>query len=356
VGEKTEQATPRKLREGRKKGQVAKSQDFPSAFTFIVAIGSVVALTPTIYDRLTSLILTFFALSRTELNWNQMAGNIMQTCLTTIFYVSLPIMVGALIVGVIVNFLIVGPMWAAQAMRFDLKRLNPVENIKQKFKPRTLLELLKSILKIVGAAWLVYGVVSESLPEIVSTVRMPPVGAALILKDFLEKVIIRVGIFFMAVAVADLFFQKRFFAKEMMMEKYEVKKDWKESEGDPEVKGKRRQFAQEIAYQDSGVVRKARAVVSNPTHIAVAIGYEKDSPAPYVLAMGVGMLAHQIIKIAEDAGIPVIRDVPLARALKEKAKVNQFIPEELFEPMAEILRMVFSLYPELSPFSEEESE
>jgi type III secretion protein U len=355
VGEKTEQATPRKLQQGRKKGQVAKSQDFPSAFTFVVAIGTVVGMTGMLYEQLAGLIVSFFRMASLNLDWQSLAGGLLYTCGMTIFTASIPIVVITLLVGVLINFLIVGPMWASEALKFDLKKLNPVDNIKQKFKARTLLELLKSILKIAGAAYLVYTVVRNALPEVLATVQMPIVGSALILQDFLQQVIIKVGVFFVAIAVADLAFQKRFFAKEMMMEKHEVKQEYKDTEGDPHIKGKRRQLAQEAAYQDPGVVRKARAVVTNPTHIAVAIGFEKHSPAPFVLAMGVGVIAEQIIQIAEQAGIPIVRNVPLAHSLREKANVNEYIPEELYEPMAEVLRLVFSLNPELDPFSKEES-
>jgi type III secretion protein U len=355
VGEKTEQATPRKLQQARKKGQVAKSQDFPSAFTFVVAIGTVVATSSSLYEQLASLILYLFNMAGQPLDWQSAAPSILYLCLMTIFQASMPVVLITLFVGVIVNFLIVGPMWASEALKFDLKKLNPIDNLKQKFKLRTLMELLKSILKIAGAAYLVYTVIRDAMPEVLATVQMPPIGAALVLESFLTRVIIKVGIFFLAVAVADLFLQKRFFSKEMMMEKYEVKQEYKDTEGDPHIKGKRRQIAQETAYQDSGVVKKARAVVTNPTHIAVAIGYEKSSPAPYVLAMGVGMVAEEIILIAEQSGIPIVRNVPLAHSLREKAKVNEYVPEELYEPMAEVLRLVFELYPDLNPLSGEET-
>ena len=349
MAEKTEEATPRKLREARKKGQVAKSQDFPSAFTFVVAVGTVMAYSGTIYEKMTGYMLTLFQMSTHTIDWQSAAGLLLTEAAYVILACSLPIMGITLFVGVVVNFLIVGPMWSMEAMKFDLKKLNPVDNIKQKFKLRTLMELLKSLLKIAGAAYLVYTVVRKAMPEVLATVQLPLIGSALILEDFLRQVIIKVGIFFLAVAIADLLFQKRNFAKEMRMEKYEVKQEYKDTEGNPEIKGKRKQIAQEIAYQDPGVVKKARAIITNPTHIAVAIGYEKDYPAPFVLAMGVGSVAAEIIKIAEEAGIPIVRNVPLAHALREKAEVNSFIPEELFEPMAEVLRMVFSLHPDLNP-------
>jgi type III secretion protein U len=160
------------------------------------------------------------------------------------------------------------------------------------------------------------------------------------------EVIIKVGLFFIIVAIADFVYQKKDFAKEMMMEKFEVKQEYKNSEGDPHIKGKRRQIAQEIAYQEgpTGGVKKAQAVVTNPTHLAIAIGYDRDmDAAPYILAMGEDMLAERIVKIAEANDIPVVRNIKLAHRLWNDGDVYEYVPEDTYEVVAEIIRWISTL-------------
>jgi type III secretion protein U len=167
-------------------------------------------------------------------------------------------------------------------------------------------------------------------------------GSALVFNDFLVKVIIRVGIFFLIIAVADLIYQRRNFAKEMRMEKHEVKQEYKDTEGDPHIKGKRKQAAQEIAYQEGPAsVKRAKAVITNPVHLAVALSYDDQvDPAPKILIMGKGELADKIIKLAVEYNIPIMRNVSLAQTLFEKGDVNNYVPEETYEAISEILQWI----------------
>ena len=340
MAEKTEKATPKKLRDARKKGQVAKSQDFPSAFTFITSIATVILLSRHLFETFASYIIAMFKLSSKNIDLQNQAGNIFSAAIQVIFNTSMPILVVTSFVGMLTSFLIVGPMFSVEAMKPDIKRLNPVSNLKNMFKFKTFFELLKSIFKISGAVILIYTVVWHSIPEIVSAAALPSMGAAITFSDFLMKVIIRVGIFFLAIAIFDLVFQKRNFAKEMKMEKFEVKQEYKDTEGNPEIKGKRRQAAQEIAYQEGPMsVKRAKAIITNPTHIAVAIEYHSDvEPAPRIVTMGKGSIADIIVKKAQEYNVPIMRNVALARTLFEKGKISDYIPEETYQAVAEILR------------------
>jgi flagellar biosynthesis protein FlhB len=152
-------------------------------------------------------------------------------------------------------------------------------------------------------------------------------------------VIIRVGIFFLIIAVFDLAYQRHNFMKEMKMEKFEVKQEFRDTEGDPHVKGRRRQLAQEMAYQEGPIAaRRARAIITNPIHIAVAIEYnEETEPAPRIITMGQGIVADQIVRIATESHIPIMRNVSLAQTLSQKGRIGDIIPEETYEAVAEIL-------------------
>lgn len=345
MAEKTEKATPKKLRDARKKGQVAKSQDFPSAATFIVSIATALSLSGFIYHNLAENMIATFRLVGSNPDMQYKAGGIITQSLIVILMTSLPIMVTTLIVGVIVNFLVVGPMFAAEAMKPDIKRLNPITNIKNLFKFKTLFELLKSLLKITGAVVLIYTVIWNKLPDIVATAGLPVLLIAQIFGEFLLQVIIRVGIFFLFVAVLDLVFQKRNFAKEMKMEKFEVKQEMKDTEGDPQIKSKRRQTAQEIAYQEGPAgVKRAKAVITNPIHIAVALSYNPNvESVPKIITMGKGVLADLIIQAAQDYKVPIMRNVELAQKLFEKGMTNDYIPEETYQAVAEIMKWLEGL-------------
>ena len=232
-----------------------------------------------------------------------------------------------------------------QAMKLDLKKLNPINGIKNMFKLKTFVELIKSILKIAGAIILIYTVVYNSLPKIIATAGMSVMGSAMVFSDFLVKVAVRIGIFFLAVAIFDLVFQKKNFAKEMKMEKYELKQEMKDTEGNPEIKGKRRQVQQEIAYQDGPqATRRARAVVTNPIHIAVALEYEAETdPAPRIGVMGKGTSADTIMKIAIEENIPIMRNPILAQELYNKGQIGHYVPEETYEAIAEVLKWIDQL-------------
>jgi len=345
MGEKSEKATPKKLRDARKKGQVAKSKDFPSAFTFIVSIAGVLTFSSYFYDKLTTCILEMFSLIQHHDQLQQKMGGIMTSIMSTIFFTSLPLMGLISIIGVFVNFIIVGPLFSIEAMKLDIKKLNPISNLKNIFKMKTLVELIKSMLKIIGAVALIYSVVYTSLNEIIATCGLPLAVSAAVFASFLKKVVVRVGIFFIAVAIFDLIYQKKNFAKEMKMEKFQVKQEYKDSEGDPHIKGRRRQIAQEIAYQEGPKsVRRAKAVITNPTHIAVAIEYDADNePAPKIVTMGLDIVAEEIIKVAVDNDIPVMRNVELAHMLYFKGQSGNYIPEEAYEAIAEILKWIAKL-------------
>jgi flagellar biosynthesis protein FlhB len=186
----------------------------------------------------------------------------------------------------------------------------------------------------------------NSLPVIIQTVSMPMSSTLLIFNEFLMEVVVKVGLFFIVVAVADFAYQKYNFASEMKMEKFEVKQEYKNSEGDPHIKSKRRQIAQEIAYQEgpSGGVKRANAVVTNPTHLAIAIGYNKEvDAAPYIIAMGEDVLAERIVMIAKQHNIPIVRNIRLAHTLWDDGEIYEFVPENTYEVLAEIIRWINAL-------------
>ena len=346
MAEKTEKATPKKLKDARKKGQVAKVQDLPAAFTFVVSLTGALSSVTFFFDQIGTYLLTMFrAVGTIGDDFPTKAAGYCYEALNIIMVTSLPLMLVVCFVGVLVSFLAVGPVFSFEAMKFDLKKLNPIEGIKQKFKLKVLIDLLKSIAKITGAAIIIYIVIWQSLPQIIATVTMPIMASALIVNNFLVTVAIRVGIFFLLIALFDLAFQKKNFAKEMKMEKFEIKQEYKDTEGDPLIKSKRKEISREIAYQEGPkAAKRARAIITNPTHLAIALKYDpEEEPAPKILTMGQGLIADQIIKIGLENNIPIMRNVDLARQLYTKGKISEYIPEDTYEAVAEILKWIKSL-------------
>lgn len=348
MAEKTEKATPKKLRDAKKKGQVAKSQDLPSAFTFIVSIWVVLGMSEFLYHTLSEFTVGAFRAINHE-NLTTILSQLWMNSFMVIFICSMPILCVVALVGVVINFLSVGPMFATEVFKFDPKKFDPIQNLKAKFKMKTLVELIKSCIKIGIATWLIYNVMYSSLPVLIRTISIPTAGALLVFNAFLMEVVIKVGLFFLIIAIMDFAYQRFDFAKEMKMEKFEVKQEYKNTEGDPHIKSKRRQIAQEIAYSDGpmGGIKRAKAVVTNPTHIAVAVGYNKDiDAAPYIIAMGKDILAERIVALAEKNDIPIVRNIRLARKLWDEGDVHEFVPEDAYEALAEILRWIDALQTE----------
>ena len=343
MAEKSEKATPKKLRDARKKGQVAKSQDFPSAFTFVLSIIGTLIASGYLYDNLANFIIFSFRSIQYPIDMKSQGGAYLLQAMQVIATTSFPIVIIVSVVGVLVNFLIIGPLFSMEAMKFNLKKLNPIEGIKQKFKLKVLVELLKSILKITGAAIIIYFAIMKMLPEVIGAASIPVYGSCLILKEFLTRISIQVGIFFLAVAIFDLVFQKRTFSKEMMMEKFELKQEYKDTEGDPQIKGKRRERFREIAYTEGpSAARRAKAIITNPTHIAIAISQKTLDDVPTILTMGKDAIADKIIKIAINAHIPIMRNVELAHELFERGNIGDFIPRDTYKAVAEILKWISS--------------
>ncbi len=333
MAEKTEKATPKKLKDARKKGQVAKIQDLPAALTFVVSIVGTLASVNYLYEQIVSFFLQmFYAVANSAEDFETKAPGYFTLAMQTILNCSLPIMIIVCFVGVLVSFLVVGPVFSFEAMKFDFKKLNPDRRDQAEIQIESACRAASNrSRRSLGAAIIIYLVIWQSLPQIISTVLMPAAGSASVVNDFLvyggdpRRDFLSLG------RVYSTWRSKRKnFAKEMKMEKFEVKQEYKDTEGDPQIKGKRREMFREIAYQEGpGAARRARAIITNPTHIAVALKYNpEEEPAPIILTMGAGVMADRIIKIGVENKIPIMRNVELARELYSKGKISEYIPED----------------------------
>jgi flagellar biosynthetic protein FlhB len=344
TGEKTEEASPQKMKQARDKGQVAKSQDAIQALSFVIVF-SIVALTlPSTSKQLEEFL-------KGSLNAAMRSGDQLSTVMTVlnealwvVMLASLPALGGAFFAGFAANAMQVGFMITTEPLKPDIKKLNPVDGFKNLFSKKKLVESLKQILKFIAVSWIAYGAVSESMREVVLAARIDLWTGVNLGGQIIVSIAKRIGLLFVIFAAADFFWQRHVFNKDMMMSKYDVKQEYKQSEGDPHQKAERKALAEELILHGSQQnVANADAVVVNPTHVAVAIKYDKEKGgAPRVVAKGMRKNAETIKDIARSAGVPILRNIPLAQAL-HKLDLDEEIPEELYEAVAEVLNFVFEL-------------
>lgn len=338
--EKTEQPTAKKLRDARKKGQVAKSQDLTTAILMAATFTTIGVSWDWTLRQLKELILlpaSFYTLPFDQAFQQVAYGVFMKTLL-----ISLPVVLVGFVAGLAGSYLQVGPLLSFEPLKPELKKLNPFEKAKQIFSVKNGIEFLKSSFKVVVIGLVVTHLIRSTAGGLT---RIPYGGEAALLaclSPIMKAMAINVCLAYIAVAVFDYAVQKYQHIKQLKMSKDEVKREYKESEGDPQIKSKRRQLHQELLA--SGQVqrtRKATVVVTNPTHLAVAIYYnEADNVLPTVLAKGEDHVAKRMIAAAREEGIPVMQNIPLARALYAAVPIDRYIPRDLIEPMAEVLRWV----------------
>jgi len=260
--------------------------------------------------------------------------------------ISLPVALAAAIAGGLADFLQVGALFAPRAISPKLEKLNPVEGLKNLFSVKQLVELAKSTFKLSITAVVVYGVVRDAMGLVVATIRGDAGMTLQVMGELLFRVTSRVVLLLTAFAIFDVWWQRRSWMKQQRMSKEDVKKEYKESEGDPHHKAKRKELHHEILEgAQLAAVKGADVVITNPDHLAVALAYDRDrDQAPRVVAKGRNLRAEAIRALAREAEVPLLRNVPLAHALV-RVEVNQEIPEALYDAVAEVLNFVQGLRP-----------
>jgi len=239
----------------------------------------------------------------------------------------------------------VGWVISFKPFNFDLSRMNPVSGLKKIISMRSLVELLKGILKASLFAWVIYMALRDKLPVAVSAMQLSLTEGALQLWNLLWGLAMRLAAMLLVIGILDYGYQKWDFEKSIKMSKQEVKEEHKQMEGDPQIKSKIRQKQRELAKKRMmASVPKADVVITNPTTIAVALMYEREiMAAPQIVAKGKGVIARKIREVAEEHKIPIIENKPLAWALYESAEIGDEVPEKLYRGVAEILAMVYKL-------------
>ncbi len=342
--EKTEDATPRRVRDAREKGQVAKSRDLNTIMILISAVVAFAFLTTYMSTQLQQSMTDAFRIASAKSIDNRVLLQHITSAAIAIAKTLIPFLAIIVFVAVTVGFLQVGAIFTFETIKMEAKRLNIVENVKNMCKVTTLIELIKNAAKLGVIFLIAYLVVKHRIGNILRTMFDGPVGASLVARDVLVAFLIWVFVLFLIIAAIDIFVQRWQHAKQLRMTKDEVKREYKQDEGDPQIKSQRRQLHQEMAMSDTKkAVSASDMVVTNPTHLAVAIKYnDKEMMAPQIMAKGQRLYAQMIRELAEEAGIPVMQNVPLAWALIE-LEVGDEVPESLYKAVAELLLIVYKM-------------
>ncbi len=348
-GEKTEEATPERLRKLRNEGNVPKSQDINSAVSFLCVFAVLGTCFPFIAENMLALVrLSIRIFQELEQpggpSLSMAVAGLLAESLIAMFKVCAPVLATAFILGIALNLAQVGFLFSLKPITPDLNKVNPINGFKGLFNMKKVVELLKTIIKFVVISWLSYMALKKALRDVVFIIRSDLFIGVKVIGKIIWDFVSKIGMVFIVIAAADAFYQKKRYLKDNMMTKYDVKQEYKQSEGDPQHKSERKRLHQEILSGGGGAaVKGADVVVRNPDHIAVALKYEKEAgSAPTVVAKGQRIWAEKILAAAAAYGVPVVRNVPLAQALG-KLDVGDEIPEELYQAVAEVLTFVYNL-------------
>lgn len=340
--EKTEAPTPKRLADARKKGIVAKSTDLVGALVLL----TVLAVAPSAFQQFGFGVAQAFQRAATDAPRRVASTDILHatgTLLIPGLQAMGVVIAAAMAVGLAANFAQVGFHLSGEALNPSLEKINPLAGAKRIFSKKALFEGLKAAAKGLLFGFIAWTAIRDSAPKLLMLTWQTPAVTAKEVGAMVVGIGFRVASAWLALAVVDYIVQRKQTMKQLMMTKDELKREYKEQEGSPEIKSARMQRMRRLSKgRMAEAVRKADAIITNPTHYAIAIKYERDKmAAPVVVAKGVDYLALKIREIAGEAQVPIVPNPPLARALYKHCEVGDYIPREHFAAVAEVLAYVY---------------
>ncbi len=349
--DKTEEPTAKKLSDARKEGQVAKSKEISNClglFVFFLVLrfmaGSIAEKIINLFDKMYGAIPLVTVYPSGEMPVRQTAI-LFRNGLITVLLIVLPMMLIGYVVAFIADLAQVKWKPTTKPLKPKLNKINPAKGLKRLFSLNSVVELIKSILKLAIVVPIVYAYVKDKVGIIYLLYDMPLLQAIALIGTTVTNLGIRISAVYIFIAAADYGYQKWKFHKDMKMSKQEVKDEYKNAEGDPQIKGKIRRKMLEVSRRRMmQAIPEADVVITNPTHYAVAIKYEPTQrDAPYVVAKGEGYLAQKIKEVAGEHGVEIVENKPVARALYHNVEIGESVPPELYQAVAEILAFVYHL-------------
>jgi len=336
--------TPKKLRDAREKGQVCTSKDIVST-SLLIVLFCLTAICSLFMVRDFNALMRFVGERLGDVPVASIREGVKLVAIFICKYSFLFVVVAA-IVGIAANVAQIGFLFTLEPLKPNMDKLNPVEGAKKIFCMKNFFEFFKNVVKVCFLGYLIYKIIWASIPELLTLCYGTIDDIFPCLKLMLKRLAYYTAFGYIVIAVVDRLFQGKNYTKEMMMTKDEVKREYKEMEGSQEIKQAQRQFREELLNgpDPAPATRKADVVVTNPTHLAIGIRYRaEEAPLPQIVVAGADRYAKIIRETALEEGIPIMENVPLAHALWEKARIGEFIPDDLVEPVAEVLKWVKKL-------------
>lgn len=346
-GEKTEDATPKKLEDARKEGQVAKSQDLGVAVLLLLLFVCLRVFGGFIGNRfLADFKMYYGSISDYAHDFNvSRAMNLLTLGGREIFFIAGPIIALILVAAVVLNVAQVKWKPTMKPLKPKMSKISPISGFKRMFSKDKVFELLKSIAKLAVLFYVVYSSLKDQWGMVVNIYRLDLIPAVLLIVDTVISVGFKISIVFLILAAVDFYYQRRKFKNDMKMSKQEVKDEYKNTEGNPQIKSRIRSKMQEASRRRMmQSVPEADVVITNPTHLAIALKYDKEvAEAPIVLAKGADYLAEKIKNAARANKIEIVENKPLARMLYYNVDIGNQIPPELYQMVAEVLAYVYGI-------------
>jgi len=342
--DKSEKATPKRRRDARKKGNVAKSREIPSVAVLLAGLGTLSLTASSIYTHMTGLMSqTLSQVGLLKLGSGD--GTLLfHRAAMTLASVVLPVMLVVTFVAVLTNYVQIGALFTVEPLKPKFDKINPMKGLKNLFSIRTLFEAAKNLMKLIIIGYIAYLTLKGEWDNLPALVNLDTIQILIFILQVAFKVFLRCCLAILILAVLDYAYQKWQYEKNLRMSKQDVKDEFKQREGDPLVKSRIRAIQRKLASQRMmEAVPEADVVVTNPTHLAVALKYiSGEMEAPQVVAKGAGLVAERIKQLAEAYGVPIVENKPLAQSLF-KLEVGRIIPVELYQAVAQLLAYVYSL-------------
>lgn len=343
---KTEDATPKKLQDAKKKGQIAKSGDLNGAGSFFIFTIFFIGLSNYLFQN-------SFNYVRSSLGRTPPAIEMTESFLANIFIddllqyliILLPFFGVAIVVGIITNLVQVGFIFTTETLKPNFKKLNPIEGFKNIFSKKSLLTLIKNLLKLVMVFYLTYKTLSTEFVKILNAGNIGTEKLFPFFIEFIKTVSMDIAIVMFLLGMMDYVLERQEWKKNQRMSKQDIKDEYKQMEGDPHIKGKRKQRQREISMgRMMEDMKDSTVVITNPTHLAVVLKYETGvDKAPKVTAKGADHLAKKIREKADEYKIPIIENKPLARNMYKRVEIGDTVPMELYQAIAEVLALVYEM-------------
>lgn len=344
-GEKTEKPSAKKLQDARKKGQVVKSSDVNNLILMVTSFGLISAFGNILIEDIEGIMKYFFLnsydITLINSNSNTLFIMVISFCIKLVIFIFLPLM----LMGIVSNISQTGFLFTQESLKPKFDKLNPIKGMKDMFSRRRFLNSLKNIFLLIIMSYMTYSFALSRKYDLMSLPYMLYQDSLKVLGDIVSNLVLQMLGLVAVIAIFDYAIQRFEFMKNLKMTKQELKEEYKQMEGDPFVKGKRRQKQRELTMSRMmSAVSESTVIITNPTHFAVAIKYVHDvDTIPKVVTKGVDFKAQKIKELAKEKGVPIIENKPLARLLYRSVEVDQEIPFELYKAVAEILAIVYQL-------------